>query len=164
MNFVRQLTRAGGHMDVTRDSNGEEVLVWFNSADPTPICENGIVKVRLVDSQQTCLLSLDWSLAGHISATDHSWILAETYAPSDPDPGSSAWKPYTNEIFLIKLDGTRIERLINHRSRPFDSYTYQPKAAISHDARKFVFGSNYGLQGMLGNPRDYSDAYLGYIW
>src|SRR5262245_40664127 len=31
MSFLRQVTRAGGHMDVTRDVNGDEVLVWANS-------------------------------------------------------------------------------------------------------------------------------------
>src|SRR5438876_5444329 len=36
MNFLRQLTRSGGHMDYTRDSNGDEVLIWPNSTDPSP--------------------------------------------------------------------------------------------------------------------------------
>jgi hypothetical protein len=162
MRFYRQLTRAPGHMDVTREANGEEVLVWFNSADPAPICENGIVKVRMADGQQTCLLTLDWGLAGHVSATDHSWVMAETYAPSDPSTAN--WKPFTNEIFLIKLDGTQIRRLATHRSRPFNSYNYQPRATISHDARRVVFSSNYGLQGSAGYPGEYSDVYLAYVW
>jgi hypothetical protein len=33
MNSLRQLTRAGGHMDYTRDTNGDEVLIWANSAE-----------------------------------------------------------------------------------------------------------------------------------
>src|SRR5262249_5484784 len=76
--FVRQLARADGHMDVPREADGTEVMVWFNAADETPDCENGIVKVRLSDGNATCLLQLDWSLAGHVSATDHSWVLIET--------------------------------------------------------------------------------------
>ena len=72
MNFQRQLTQAGGHMDVTRDTNGDEVLVWTNSNDPAFISENGIVKVRLADGHQTTLVTFDWSLAVHISAPDSS--------------------------------------------------------------------------------------------
>ena len=72
MNFQRQLTQAGGHMDVTRDTNGDEVLVWTNAADPAYISENGIVKVRLSDGHQTTLVTFDWSLAVHVSAPDSS--------------------------------------------------------------------------------------------
>src|ERR1035441_6793896 len=72
MNFLRQVGRADGHKDVTLDTNGDEVLVWTNSNDPQPICNNGIVKIRLADGQETCLASFDWSLAVHISAPDNS--------------------------------------------------------------------------------------------
>ena len=58
MNFLRQVGRADGHKDVTLDTDGNEVLVWTNSNDPQPICNNGIVKIRLADGQQTCLASL----------------------------------------------------------------------------------------------------------
>src|SRR5262249_54523327 len=55
MSFQRQLTHAIGHMHLTRDTNGDDVLVWNNSNDAQPIaCQNGIVKVRLSDAQQTC--------------------------------------------------------------------------------------------------------------
>ena len=40
MKFQRQLSHVGGHMDVTRDSDGEEVLILTNSADPEPKCDN----------------------------------------------------------------------------------------------------------------------------
>ncbi len=55
MNFQRQLTHAIGHMRLTRDTNGEDVLVWANSNDeqPIPNCQNGIVRVRLSDAHQT---------------------------------------------------------------------------------------------------------------
>ncbi len=56
MRFQRQLSRVGGHMDVTRDLNGEEVLILSNAADPAPKCDNAVVKIRLADGQQTCLL------------------------------------------------------------------------------------------------------------
>ena len=163
MNFLRQVAHAGGHMDVTLDTDGSEVLVWTNSNDalPLPGCNNGFVKINLSTAQQTCLLSLDWSLAVHISGTDNSgWVFAETYAPSDPSPDSLSWVPYTNEILQIKLDGTETRRLLHHRSRPFNSYNWMPRVSVSRDGSRFLYTSNYGLQAILGDPNEYSDVYL----
>ena len=169
MNFVRQLTHAGGHMHMGVDVGGESVLIWTNSADPQPIpnCNNGIVKVRIGDGTQTCLLALDWSLAVHISAADNTWAFAETYNPSDVIP-PAGWFPYTNELLQIKLDGSEIRRLAHHRSRPldstvppfYDSYVYQPKVTASRDGALIVYGSNFGLQVILGYPHPYADTYL----
>src|SRR5262249_8405581 len=39
-------------------------------------------------------------------------------------------------------------------------YTYQPKASVSRDGRKLVYSSNFGLQSILGYPKEYSDAYM----
>jgi len=162
MNFQRQLTHAIGHQHLTSDTNGEDVLIWTNSNDAQPIaCSNGIVKVRLSDARQTCLLQLDWSLAVHITAGDgDGWAYVETYAPGNPFPQSSAWAPYANEIIQVRLDGSETRRLVHHRSRPFDSYVYQPKATVSRDGSKLVFASNQGLQAILGYPSLYSDVYL----
>jgi hypothetical protein len=163
MKFRRQVARAGGHMDVTRDTNGDEVLIWTNSGDANPIagCGNGIVKIRLSDASQSCLLSLDWSLAVNISAPDKAgWALVSTYAPSDPDPQSSGWRPYTNEIIQVKLDGAQARRLLHHRSRPFDSYNYTPRVSVSRDGSCFIYNSNYNLQAIQGYPRDYTDVYM----
>lgn len=160
MNFLRQLTPVTGHLDVTRDLDGDEVMVWMNAADPRAICSNGVVKVRLADGQQTCLLSLDWSLAAHVSAPDgNGWVMVSTYAVSDPGP-LSGWKAFTNEILLVKLDGSEIRRLAQHRSRPFNSYYFTPRAAVSRDGSKLIYSSNYGLQAILGAPSQYSDVYL----
>jgi hypothetical protein len=158
MTFQRQVARAGGHMDVTRDANGDEILLWTNSADPTPLCLNAIVKIRLSDAHQTCLISLDWSLAVHVSAPDTGgWFFMETYAPGDPAPDSEGWKAYTNEILRVKLDGTEVRRLTHHRSRPFTSYNYTPRVSSSWDGSRIIFNSNFGLDG----PSTlYTDAYL----
>jgi len=158
MNFQRQVAHAGGHMDVTSDSNGDEILLWANSADPTPICPNAVVKIRLSDARQTCLISVDWSLAVHVSAPDTGgWFFMETYAPADPVPGTAAWKPYMNEILQVRLDGSEVRRLIHHRSRPFDSYNYTPRASASHDGSSLIFTSNFGLHGP---STIYTDVYL----
>jgi len=163
MVFQRQLAHALGHMDLTRDAAGGDVLVWTNSNDaaPLPGCPNGIVKVRLSDARQTCLLSLDWSLAVHISAPDgNGWVFVETYAPGDPAPSAPGWAPHTNEILQVKLDGTETRRLLHHRSRPVNSYGYQPRTTVSRDGSAFAFTSNYDLAAILGRSVDYTDAYL----
>jgi hypothetical protein len=162
MNFLRQVGHADGHKDVTLDTDGNEVLVWTNSNDPQPICNNGIVKIRLADGQQTCLVSLDWSLAVHISAPDDSgFVYVETYAPSNPTP-PTGWVAYTNELLQIKLDGSQVLRLAHHRSRPFQANTYnwQPKMSASRDGSRVVYGSDYDLQVIDGNAAQYSDVYL----
>jgi hypothetical protein len=162
MSFQRQLTHAIGHMHLTRDTNGDDVLVWTNSNDAQPLagCQNGIVKVRIADAQQSCLLQLDWSLAVHITAADgNGWAVVETYAPSNPFPYGD-WAPYTNEILQVRLDGAEVQRLVHHRSRPFDSYSYQPRATVSRDGTKLVYTSNQNLQAILGYPNLYTDAYL----
>lgn len=159
MVFQRQVARAGGHMDMARDTSGAAVLVWANAADPNPVCDNGVVKVRLSDGQQTCLQSLDWNLAIHVSCADQGSCVIGTYAPGDPAP-SGSWPAYTNEIYQVPLDGSEIRRLAHHRSRPHNGYNYTPRATVSRDGARVVYSSNYSLQAISGAPTEYSDAYL----
>jgi uncharacterized protein (TIGR03437 family) len=160
MNFLRQVAHVGGHMHMSRDLNGEEVLIWTNSNDLQPACgQNAIVKIRLNDGAQSCLLSLDWSLAVHISAADDTWAFVETYNPSDVIP-PSGWFPYTDELLQIKLDGSEVRRLAHHRSRPLNSYNYMPKLSVSRDGSRLVYASNFGLQVIAGAPQQYSDEYM----
>lgn len=160
MEFIRQLTRAGGHMDVTKH-NTKECLIWCNSNDPNPVCANGIIRVDIATGYQTCLLSLDWNLGVHISCPDKNFAIVSTYTPSDPDPMSSNWHPYTNEVFKVPLNGTQASRFLHHRSRPYSSYNYMPKATVSRDGSRVIYTSNYGLQ-REGNyyPPEYVDAYI----
>ncbi len=163
MRFLRQLTHADGHKDVTRDTNGDEVLVWTNSNDaqPIPNCQNGIVKVRLADARQTCLLQLSWSLAVHISAPDgNGTVFVDTEAPSNPESGTSGWVPYTDELLMVKLDGSGASRLAHHRSRPVNSYNWQPKLSISRDGTRLLFSSNYDQSNISGYQAEYSDVYM----
>jgi hypothetical protein len=161
MSFLRQVARARGHMDVTRDPDGGEVLVWANAGDSLPVCDNGVVKIRLSDARQTCLLSLEWGLALHVSGPDNSgWVFVETYAPDDPAPEPGTWPPYANEILQLRLDGSAVRRLAHHRSRPFDKYNYQPRVSTNREGDKLVYSSNFGLQALLAYPTNYTDAYL----
>lgn len=163
MNFLRQVGRADGHKHLTRDTDGSEVLIWTNSADPQPIanCQNGIVKIRLADASETCLLQLDWTLAVHITAPDgNGTAFVETYAPSNPEPGTSGWVAYTNELLQVKLDGSGATRIAHHRSRPWNSYTYEPKMTVSRDGSRLLYASNYDLQKIDGYASEYSDTYM----
>lgn len=147
-NFVRQLTTVGGHMDIAYEK-GESVLIWTNSNELAPICPNGIVKVTM-SGVQTCLFSLDWSLAVHIAGTK-DYAIVTTYSPV-----SSAWPVYRDEILRIRLSGGLVERLVHHRSKPFNTYNWQPKACVSFDGTKIVFASNFGT----ALPTNYVDSYL----
>lgn len=162
MNFLRQVAPAIGHMDVTRDVDGSEVLLWINAGDlhPPADCQNALVKIRLSDGYRTCLITFDWSLAQHVSAPDgNGWFFVSTYSSADLSP-LRWWPKYANEILQIKLDGSEVRRLAHHRSRPFDGYNYTPRAAVSRDGSRLVYSSNYGLQALLSYPNGYTDAYL----
>ena len=163
MNFLRQLSHADGHKHLTTDANGDAVLVWTNSNDPQPIanCQNGIVKIRLADATQTCLLQLNWSLAVHITAPDgNGSVYVDTEAPANPQPGTSAWVPYTNELLQVKLDGSVTTRWAHHRSVPVNSYNWQPKLDISRDGTHLLYASNFDLQQTDGYPTEYGDTYM----
>jgi hypothetical protein len=72
-------------------------------------------------------------------------------------PDVTVWKAYMNEILQIKLDGSEVRRLAHHRSRPFDSYNYTPRASASRDGSSLIFTSNFGL---YGPSTVYADLYL----
>ncbi len=163
MNFLRQVGHADGHKHLTVDTNGQEVLIWTNSNDPQPIanCNNGIVKIELSNAAQTCLAQLDWSLAVHITAPDgDGYVFVDTEAPSNPESGSSGWKPYTNEILQIKLDGSSVIRLAHHRSRGDGNYNWEPKIDVSRDGSRILYASNCDMQVIDGDTADYADTYL----
>jgi uncharacterized protein (TIGR03437 family) len=161
-NFLRQIAHADGHSKMSRDINGDEVFVWTNSADPQPLCgQNAIVKVHMADGVQTCLLSLDWSLGVHITAADSTWVYVETYTDQGNDViPPTGWTAYMDEIIQIKMDGSQINRLVQHRSRPLNDYNYMPKLSASRDGSRFAYGSDFGLQLLNGAPQQYMDAYL----
>jgi hypothetical protein len=162
MNFLRQVSTVIGHMDVTRDVDGVEVVLLANAANPTPPagCSNGVVKIALADGAQTCVIAFDWSLGLHISASDQSgWFIVSTYAWGDPNPATS-WTRYAGELLQVKMNGTEVKRLAHHRSRPFSSYWWTPRASVSRDGTRLVYSSNYGLPRHAEYPQSYIDAYL----
>jgi uncharacterized protein (TIGR03437 family) len=161
-NFLRQIAHADGHSKMSRDINGDEVFVWVNSADPLPLCgHNAIVKVHMADGVQTCLISFDWSFGLHVTAADSTWVYVETYTDQGNDViPPTGWLPYMDELIQIKMDGSQINRLVQHRTRPLNDYNYMPKLSASRDGSRFAYGSNFGLQLLNGAPQQYGDAYL----
>jgi hypothetical protein len=161
MVFQRKVFRSNGHKDTMLDVDGSEVMVITNSDDPTPVAPNAIVKVRLSDGKQTPLLSLDWTLAVHVSTPDSAgFAYVETYAPSNPQ--AADFKPYTNELLRVPLDGSPVQRLAHHRSRPNagNTYNYEPKISCSRDGSRFIFASNYNAAARQGVADQYSDVYM----
>lgn len=163
MGYLRHVTTAGGHMDVSRDANGDEILLWSNSGEPvTDInCQNGVVKIRLRDNRRTCLLELDWSLGLHISApeADRDWFIVSTYLKENGEEDFSAPIKHRNEILQVSLDGSLVTGLAMHWSRDIGSYYFQPRAALSADGSRLVFGSNFNLQQTRNYPESYTDVY-----
>lgn len=158
MNFLRQIANANGHKGTARDAAGKECLIWTNS-DENPATlsafPNGIVSIDLATGNQKGLLSLDWSLAVHISARPGlDFAIVETYAGPTITP-ESGWAAYTNELLQVPLDGSPVTRLCHHRSVQ-GSYNAQPKATISRDGKRLLFSSNFNQQP--ANP-DYIDVY-----
>ncbi len=163
MNFIRQVVPFGAHADRSHDINDDEILIMLASNDPKPPpgCENnGIEKIRLSDSQKTCILPLDYDSEVHISANRfkgslNPWVLVSTTdnqhstaAPFNALPADwqARWKVKYNELILVKLDGSEVRHLAHHRSRELDDYWFLPRAAISRDGAFAIFDSNFGQQ------------------
>lgn len=150
--FVQQICNNDPHKDIMQYNN-EDYVIWTNSNDTVPLegCPNGIEKINLnklniKKSIKDCLLSLDWDLAVNISTSDNGIILISTYAPKDTIQG---------EIIKLDLNGNH-KVICKHKSKPFNTYNWEPRASISRDGTRFVFNSNYGK-----NPgSNYSEVYL----
>jgi hypothetical protein len=87
----------------------------------------------------------DWSQGAHFSmlAANEEWGLVSTFT-ANKLPASGRFK---DEIFQIKLDGSReVRRLLHHHS-VFASYYDSPRANISRDGRFVAFTSNWGHAG-----------------
>jgi hypothetical protein len=143
MNSLGRVMPYAGHSDRARDADGADLEVAANAADQSPLpgCTNGLVKVRLAEKTETCLLGMTWdSGVQHVSCNNvgQNWCLVSTY---NGTPGTVA---YTNELFQVKLDGSQTVRLAHSRSTN-DGYFYTPRAAVSHDGKYVLFDSS--MQG-----------------
>ncbi len=201
--FTGHADRGLDTADTDGDGELDEILVVSNSVTPPDPSGNGcsppgIEKIRLPDGLRTCLLE-DSGAAVHISVNSavdglgqptHPWALISTYSPNggtqDFDLGQQwerAWGTYSNELVLVKLDGSEVRRLAHHRARrdpddgdpnndceevrcvPGGSPDCGPNtdlihgaatvAALSNDARYAIFNSNFALKPFLEPPFDF---------
>lgn len=140
MVFHRTVFNSNGHKDVCKDVDGTPILVITNSNEnpvTLPDFPNGIIKINLATGEQTGLISLPWSSACHISCPDQAgFALVSTYPANDG--------PYGNAILKIPLDGSAMTVLAKHGSKVAD-YQSQPKATVSRDGSRVVYGSNGGV-------------------
>jgi hypothetical protein len=167
---LRTVALTQAHQSVARDTNGEEVLIRINAADPSGdlivSCPNGIEKVPLKGGVPSCLWSVGWkphaegggaaSQAVHISCPDRKgWALISTYSPKNADP---------SRVYRVRFDMGGAELLcetgsvmIRNPNEGTIYYNPQPKASVSRDGSRFVLSSNAGI---LDRGGDYTDVYI----
>lgn len=136
MKHIRQVTMekgSTGHKDVCRNSAGDECMCWINANTLRPGPPNTVMLVRLADGQEKPLLSLEWSLACHISCCD-TGALVSTYAPSNKLPG---------ELIFLDFEGDVKWRIPTQSE--YRGYSSASRASVSQDGRKAAGSSNFGL-------------------
>jgi hypothetical protein len=160
------------HNDVGIDLAGREVVIGTaNGKLSINACGDAWKSLTVVDinarAPVNCLMNniVGW----HVSYRDSpkGWVLLSMFDISTcPDYScftlasnwQSVWPLYGEELLLVKIDGTVVYRLADHRSRSAEYYWAEPHAAISRDGRFVIWDSNFGISS-TGDP-NYSDVYL----
>ena len=167
--FLWQKPLGYGHSDLGIDDNGEEVLVmggYDESANVTYINS-----YRLRDGHTTRLLTTAWWFYNHISCRNldsPGWCFVSTYDGEGRLTDSPAtWAPFEDEVFALRLDGSRrVRRIAHHHSRRFspatpDSdnsvYWAEPHATVSRYGTRVLFGSNWRQK--IADPKS-CDTYV----
>jgi hypothetical protein len=163
------------HTDVGLDLGGNEIAIVDRIPDTyKDACPSGggADVVRTAPPHLiSCLVDIHWASA-HISYRDSStgWVAISffdpapcphysCFAPQDLAPGwGSVWRPYYEELILVRIDGSAVFRAAHHRSRSAENYWAESRAAISRDGRYLVFDSNMDLSDTGLN--NYTDVYL----
>jgi HYDIN/CFA65/VesB family protein len=171
-----------GHFDSAKDLNGKEVL----------FCEDGqgatnfnpcLISMGSSDFNLVATLIPNGALPGwHVSSRDYParpWGLysaqigpngssAEYFAGQGyVAPSSSNWKPYTNEIVLVRVDNaggtSQLYRIAWTHARTVagGDFWQDPRATISWDGRYVLFDSaaDFANTG-CGSIGDCADIYL----
>lgn len=138
MRFVRQLTTFFGHKDVTRDTDGSEVMVITDNAT------NAVMKVPMSGAPPTEILPpLDWSLAVNISCADSGDVLVSTY-------GDRNDVERANALLMVPLTPGPVRQIALHNSvgtigGTIEHYDRQPKGALNKSGEGILFNSNAGV-------------------
>ena len=147
------------HADLGIDTNDNEIYVTDNAEDDFPDRLRHMEKYDLDTGDKTDLLGMDWSLTRYVSCRNFGsgWALITTERKPELC-GKSV--PFMDEIFLLKLDGSKqVRRLAHHRSTRYAECAYIPNAiywdqangAISRSGNYVLFTSNWRNQG---GPQD----------
>ncbi len=157
LNFIWQKPVGAGHSDLGIDANNEEILVMDKyDAD---VDSTFIMKYRLSDGQETKLIGISPLFDLHTSCRNQlrrEWCFISTFDYTGRlTDDSLSWLPFEDEVFALKLDGSRnVQRIAHHHSKRYspttpDSdhsvYAAEPHATISRNGDRILFGSNWRL-------------------
>ena len=128
---ARNLAPVMGHMDVGRDTDGSDVLIWASSADKHPVCGGagtGIVKIPLNGSPPSCMMTFGWDIALHISCPMKR-------------PGEFFISTYvgTIDIYRCSMDPSHAPEKIVDPPDMSVTYEQEPKVSCSRDGSTIVF-------------------------
>lgn len=155
LNFIWQKPLGPGHSDMGIDAGNQEMIImekYDSDADST-----FIMKYRLSDGQETKLLGLSARFDLHISCRNEQrrdWCFISTFDYMGRlTDDSLSWMPFEDELFALKMDGSRkVERIAHHHSRRFSPstpdadksvYAAEPHATINRSGDRILFGSNW---------------------
>jgi Tol biopolymer transport system component len=161
-NFVGRLIQSHPHGDMTLLADGKtEVFVSVDLTGPSSGTYVGGAPGGTQDDANYPALSYrvlpgpasgsaapnylyltDWVYEHMSCRGPYGWCLVS--ARLNPDNG--AYDPLENEIFLIKLDGSKLVRLTHHHSAG-PSYWNQPRPSFSADGRYVIFDSDWAGSG-----------------
>jgi hypothetical protein len=151
LKFIWQKPLGPGHTDMGTDAGNQEIMImekYDGDVDST-----FIMKYRLSDGQETKLLGLSSLFDLHISYRNQQlkdWCVISTFDFSGRlSDDSLTWLPFEDEIFALKLDGSRyVKRIAHHHSQRYspstlDLYAAEPHATINRSGDRILFGSNW---------------------
>ncbi len=149
------------HADLGFDGEGNEVYVTDNAESTFPDRQRHLEAYRLDNGSKKDLLGFAWGLSRLISCRNYDapgWAIVSTYSKPEHYAEGKV-HPFDDEIFAVKLDGSReVRRIAHHRSQRFSAgdYSYnnywdQPNAVPSRTGKYILFSSNWRE---LGAPED----------
>lgn len=153
--FLWQKPLGAGHSDLAVDANGDEVLVMDVYDSDRNVTY--IDKVRLADGKETTLIEFSPLFDQHISCRNEKrpgWCFISTFDYTGRLTDSAeTWLPFEDEVFALKLDGSRaVQRIAHHHSRRYSPIAYdsdhsnyfaEPHATVSRNGDRILLGSNW---------------------
>jgi len=166
LNFIWQKPLGAGHSDLGIDVNGDDILVMdiYNSDSNKVFFK----KFKLSTGQETVLLSTSQLFYDHISCRNElrkDWCFVSTFDnPGRLTHDSIGWLSFEDEVFALKLDGSKqVQRIAHHHSRRFSPitpdpdnsvYWAEPHATVSRIGNRILWGSNWNYRVDLDSSVD----------